>query len=231
MIYATVEELRGTINLGSRDEDDILELWLAGASQSIDNFCNRAEDGFVASDDALARHYSGKGQPHLLIDECIEITEVAVKDSATGNTYTAWSTPTTPMAGDGDWIPYAGAPSRPYFNRLPYTALMTDPNGDYAVFTSGAFVHPGGFKPSTTTWRNVPTIKVTAKWGFAATIPAVIKQACIAQTARWYKRGQSAMADAVASGEMGMLLYTKALDPAIQMLLVEGRMIRPLYGN
>jgi hypothetical protein len=232
MAYALVTELADTIQLDNHaTETDNLQRWLDAAEMSIDRFCNRAEDGFVAIAVATARYYHGKGEPHLLIDECIEITEVAVKDSATETTYTAWSTPTTMMAGDGDWIPYAGVPSRPYFGRLPYTALMTDPNGTYCVFTSGTFAHRGGFRPSSTTWRNVPTVKVTAKWGYATVVPAVIKQACIFQAARWYKRGSAGGADAMASGEMGTLLYVKALDPAIQMLLVESRMVRPLYGN
>jgi hypothetical protein len=230
--YATVIELAAMMQLdGHVAVTTVLQSWLDAATQSIDQFCNRAADGFVAAAAASARYFTGKGEPHLLIDECVEITGIAVKDSATDTAYAVWTAPTTAMAGDGDWIPFAGSPSRPYFGRLPYTAVMTDINGNYAVFISGKFAHRGGFRPSTTICRNVPTVKITAKWGYAVIVPPVIKNACMFQAARWYKRGTAGGADAIASGELGMLLYTKALDPAIQMLLVEGRMVRPLYGD
>ena len=231
MAYATVAELADMMQLdGHVAVDSILQSWLDAATQCIDFFCNRVRDGFVAVAVAQARYYTGGGKPHLLIDECITVTEVAVKDSATEVTYTAWTSPTTVMAGDGDWIPYRGSPSTPHFEKLPYNALMIDPNGQYATFTGGKFTHRGGFRPSSTAHRNVPTIKVTARWGYAATVPAVVHNACMFQAARWYKRGTAGGADAIASRDLGMLMYTKALDPAIQMLLVESRLVRPQFS-
>jgi hypothetical protein len=51
------------------------------------------------------------------------------------------------------------------------------------------------------------------------------------QSARWYKRLQGAMSDALASGELGMLLYQKSLDPDIRRILVDGRYINSvIYG-
>lgn len=49
--------------------------------------------------------------------------------------------------------------------------------------------------------------------------PEVVKQAVIIQTARWFKRGQSAFQDVTASAEMGTLVYAKSLDPEIETII------------
>jgi hypothetical protein len=159
---------------------------------------------------------------------------VAVKDSATDTTYTAWANPTTNMAGDGDWLAFAGDAQSPEFDPInrgrPYTALMIDPNGDYSVFTSGKFSSRPGFKPALSAGRGLPTVKATAKWGYATTVPYPIKEACIVQASRWFKRAESAYADAVATGEMGLLVYRKSLDVDVQAMLISARLVRPAIG-
>ena len=133
---------------------------------------------------------------------------MAVKESYNDTAYTTWT-------GD-DWIAFSGSFAYPTFATLPYTAVMTDPNGSYYVFTKGV---------------QGPTVQVTARWGYSATPPADIVEACIMQSARWYKRLQSAMSDTLASGELGMLLYRQALDPDIRRILVDGRYINAVtYG-
>lgn len=227
--YATVEQLRADMNLGSVSDDATLQRILDAAEIKINNLCNRP-DGFVAGTATSSRYYRGKGMPYQIINECVEITEVAVKDSATDSAYTAWTTPTTMLAGDGDWIPATGSPVDPDFTMLPYTFLIIDPNGGYASFTGGKFTTRGGFRPASLIHRGVPTVRVTAKWGFSVLVPDDIKLACIMQSARWYKRLQSAMADVLASAEMGQLLYRLSLDPDIRGILEDGRYIRPTLG-
>lgn len=230
MAYATVAELRADINLTSTDDDSTLARLLDSASGAIDRFCNRP-DGFVAPSAATYRYYVGDGSACQRIDECVAISEVAVKDASTDTTYTAWDSPTTNMAGDGDWMAFSGEREAPNYNDLPYTGLMVDPNGDYAVFTSGTYVGLRGFPPAGTTRRNLPTVRVNARWGYALAVPAAIKEACIMQVARWYKRLQSSMADTMASGELGMLMYRQELDPDIKHILVGGRYVRPAIGR
>jgi len=228
--YATIKELRHQIGMTGATDDVELAALLDAATNSIDNFCNRP-DGFVAVSTASARYYPGSGGPYQFIDECIDITTVSVKDSASDTSYTDWSTPTTMMAGDGDWFPFTGDPTYPSYELLPYTGLMIDPNGSYSTFVSGLYTSRRGFRPSTGMKRNVPTVKVTAKWGYAEDVPAAIKQACLTQAARWYKRGQSAWADAMASADLGQIMYTKALDPAVQHLLINGRFVKKVLGR
>jgi hypothetical protein len=191
-----------------------------------------SSDLFVGDTAASVRTYSGDGSSVLLIDECVEITAVAVKDSATDTTYTAWATPTTMMAGDGDWFPYTGDRRAPEFNRLPWTGLMVDANGDYSVFTNGIYIGLRGFPFSSDMQRNVPTVQVTARWGYADNTPGDIKMATIMQVARYYKEIQGAMADGVANADFGTLVYRQTLHPDIKRLLVEGRYVKPqMWGR
>ena len=220
--YATLVELKARINKTGSGDDTPLQALLNAAALTIDNFCNRP-DGFVADSSASARVYTGSGGAIQRIDECSTVSAVAVKSSATASSYTAWTT--------DDYIEFGGDPKRPDFQPTvkgkPYTALMIKPGGDYSHFTSGEYSSLQGFKPDFTVTRGVPTVQVTAKWGYASTVPLPIKEATITQAARWYKRGQSAWADTVGNPDLGQLMYRKKLDPDIELMLVSGRFVKP----
>lgn len=220
--YATIAEMKAEINLTSVTDDAILQRILDAAERTINQFTGRP-NGFLADDDASAKYYNGRGRSFLMIDDCVVITEVAVKDSASDTTYTAWNSPTTSLAGDGDWIPCTGDPDDPEYNQFPFTLLIVDPNGDEATFINGAIGVRGGRARA----PGAPTVRVTANWGYSATVPADIKTANIMQAARWYKRLQSAMADTLASTDFGTLMFRQRLDPDIAMILVEGRYVVP----
>ena len=228
--YCTLASVKARMQKADTDADAFLPMIIDAASRAIDNFCNRP-DGFEASDAAIARYLSGNGRAVLLIDECVEIIAVAVKDAATDTAYTAWQTPTTNMAGDGDWLAFSGAPENPDFDSLPYESLMTDLNGDYRTFTSGRYLGLRGFRPEGDASRSVPTVQVTAKWGYAINVPDAIKEACIMQVIRWYKREQGAMASALASAELGTLDLFRTLDPDFEFILAMGRYVRPATGR
>ena len=226
-VYGTAAELRSQIDLDSASDDALLLVLLGAASRAIDNFCNRAEDGFTAPAAGTARIYPGSGRGVQWIDECVAISAVAAKTSPTAATYTAWVA--------GDWIAATGDPKRPDFNRTPYRFLVLDPGGDQAWFPSGRWSYTPGFRPTESEIQDqlpyaVPTVQVTARWGYAATTPDPIKQATITMAARMYKRGGSGWADTLANADMGQLLYRAALDPDVKMLLQMGRYVRPAIG-
>jgi len=213
-------------------DDALIASIITGAERKINQFCNRP-DGFEADAAANARYYRGSGKAYQLIDECVEISAVAVKDSPSDDTYEAWDSPTTNMAGDGDWFAGSGDPDDPDFNLLPYTLLFVDPNGDQSWFT-GETIHQrkrGRAVRGIDLWARVPTVRVTAKWGYSAAVPDDIREACIMQTARWYKRLQGAMADALASADLGELMYVQKLDPDIAGILIDGRYVRIATGR
>ncbi len=204
--YCTLAELKARIGKTFTVDDTVLTAYITAASRTIDRLCRRP-DGFVALTTATARTYTGSGKAWQRIDECVEITKVEAKGSVTDSDYVEWV--------PADWMAFSGDPYRPDFNQLPYTAIMCSATGSYGAFVGGLM-----------TARGVPTVRVTAKWGYATTVPTPIKEACIAQASRWYKRGQGVWADTVANAEVGVMLYSKELDPDIRNILVGGGYVR-----
>ncbi len=217
--YATPAELRA-IGLGGKtattgpSTDANLQIALDAATDAINAVCNRP-DGFISLSVATARTYTGSGEAYQWIDECTAITLVEVKESPTDTAYVAWAA--------SDWLPFSGDPKYPDFNSLPYNGLMVVPDATYSHFIKGSF--PPNRSPAT------PTVRVTAKWGYSVAAPARVKQACIAQAARWVKRGEGAWNDALASANMGTLLYLKEIDPDIKTMLVNARLVKPAIGR
>ena len=230
-VYATVAELKLRIERTRATDDVILLAILTGASRSIDNACNRIKDGFVAAVSS-ARTFTGSGQAVQIIDECASVSAVAVKDSRGATTYTAWAAT--------DWDLFAGDARWPEFNVGPFNKLVVAWNGDYSSFTSGSASGAGNnnfslsarsvglYNPRTA--YGVPTVQATALWGYAVTCPPEIREATCMQAARWYKRYQGSMSDSLADGELGVLLYRKALDPDVRRILVDGRYIRTVVS-
>lgn len=224
MAYATNTELKTRLNKTGAGQDALLTALIDAASIAVNNYCNRP-DGFEAVAVATARTYMGSGKPYQWIDECIAITAVAVKNSLSDTTYTAWAA--------ADYIKASGDPKNPNFNRLPYTMLITDPNGDYSIFTGGGYSNLQGFPPdidAKDVARGVQTVQVTARWGYSATAPTPIREATLIQAVRLYKRFESGMSDTLASSDLGQLMYTQPLDPDAIFLLKLGRYIRPPVG-
>lgn len=220
--YATVTEVRDQIQKAGKSSDVEIALLLDAVSDNIDRFCNRP-DGFVAPTTATARLYAGDGSTVQWIDECVEVTKVEVKDSASDTAYVTWTSDT--------WVAASGDPRRPNFNQKPYRFVMVTATGDYDTFTDGVYTGLQGFRPDYENRRSVPTVRITARWGYAETVPLSIKQATIIEVARLYKRGQSSFADAIANGNFGQLMFVKTLDPATQQFLINGRFVRPMVGR
>lgn len=232
MAYCTVAELKSSMQKTDAGDDVLLGRIIEGAERKINRLCNRP-DGFEADTVASARYYKGSGKAYQLIDECVEITAVAVKDSISDDTYTTWTSPSAMFAGDGDWYPGTGDPDDPQFNALPYTLLFVDPNGDQAWFTGEDSVMKkrGRNARGLSLLARVPTVRVTARWGYATTVPYDIVEATAMQASRWYKRLQSSMADTLASTDLGALLYMQKLDPDIAGILLDGRYVKPAVGR
>ena len=152
-LYCTPAELRtqiekqGTTGAGA---DDALNLIIEAASRTIDRHCNRP-DGFVALSTATMRYYTGLGKAYLLIDECVAVTAVSVKDSPSDTTYTAWSAT--------DYQACTGDPEYPDWNKTPYSMIVR--------------CHPAIIAPSCLGSTMVPACSdcaVTAKWGYSVEV-------------------------------------------------------------
>jgi len=224
MSYATISELKARLNKTGAGQDAVLTALIAASEIAINNYCNRP-DGFEALAVGTAREYSGSGLSYLWIDECVSVSAVAVKESVTDTTYTAWVA--------GDFITARGDPRNPNFNSPPKTMLIVNPTGNYSIFTGGQYSNLQGFPPdidAKVTSRGVPTVQVTAKWGYSVTAPLPVKEATLIQAVRLYKRFESGMSDTLASSDTGQLMYTKEIDPDAVFLLKLGRYIRPPIG-
>ncbi len=221
--YCTLAEVKGQIKKSGTDMDTVIsDVLIPGVSRAIDRFCNRSDE-FVALAAATARLYAGDGSTVQWIDENTGVTLVEVKDSPSDTDFDAWAA--------ADWIAATGDPERADFNRTPITFLIVSAVGDFATFTSGSFTGRRGFRRQAMR-RGVPTVRVTAKWGYATVVPSSIKEAAIAQVSRWLKRGQSSWADILATTPLGNLRFqTNRLDPDIQFMLIDGRWVKPAVGR
>jgi hypothetical protein len=232
--YADITEVKQQIEKNTTGADLYLPTIITAASRAIDRTCGRPDSFFVADAAASARVYVGSGLSYQSIDDCVEIASVSVKDSITDTTYTAWTSPSTAYAGDGDWYPGRGSVRRPRLNQLPYNLLFVDINGDYAIFTAGRYRQSRGFYGDAfgpARLGRAPgvmaTVEVSAKWGWSVVVPAQIKEACIMQVARWYKRLEGSMSDSLASVDLGQMLYVQEVDPDVRGILYGGRFILP----
>lgn len=200
--YATAAELRSRLDVAATVHDTVLNNVLEAASRAIDGVCNRP-DGFLALTSATERSYRGDGERHLSIDECVEITAVVETDTDGAET----------ALDAGDYAAYRGSYEFPVFS-APYTAIMRTDDDEgytsYATFTKAR-------------WANW---SVTARWGYADAIPALVREATVAQAARWWMRGRSAWSDVVIAADGKWMAYRQTVDPDIAMMLDHGKLIR-----
>jgi len=218
--YCTTTELKNAMNKQTAGDDAVLAATITAVSRAIDQYCNRP-DGFVAelSGYESTRYYFGTGKTYQWIDENVDVVAVYVKDAESDeeNEYVTWVVGEVGTTLSADVFPASGDPKAPTFNRTPYTLLVCGRNGDYAVF------------PKSVT---LPVVKVTARWGYAGTCPAQIKQATIMQASRWYKLVQGAMAHTLAGQDVGgAMVYPGGVDPDVQFILKAGRFVKPAVGR
>ena len=227
MPYATPLELKLRLKRDDVLGETVLLALLNAATLAVDRLCNRIKEssnddsngmGFVADSIANTRVYIGSGLAVQRIDECTSVTLVEVKEAVTEKDYTEWES--------DDWMLAAGSKKHPIYDKSPYTLLVVTPWGDQSHFTSGKYTGRSGFTPDTLYGRQLPTVRSTAKWGYAASAPTPIREATIMQAIRWCNRLKGGMSDTLASAELGQLTFTRQLDPDIAMILYTGRWVR-----
>ncbi len=212
-VYCTPLDVRNMTDKVLDDSDAEIEQIALAVTDWLDRTTNRI-DGYAAPTEPTPRTYAGSGQTVQIIDQCIEITEVAVKISPTDTGYAVW-------AADA-WFPFQGQGKLPDLNHLPYNGLMTTAGNGY-LFTESLFGNTmrgfNDYRWSPTAFRRVPTVKVTARWAYSENVPPAIKQACIIETARIYKMGTSFYADALANADLGRLILLNGIHPTTKILL------------
>lgn len=176
--------------------DTVIGTLITAASRMIDHYCGGWDNYFYPTTDNVVRYYDGSGETAQEIDDMVTLSSVAVAENGSTD-YTTWTL-------DTDFIVY------PYnYSQIarPISELHIDRNAS----------------KSWTRFRKA--VKVTGVFGFSATPPADVVQACKIQALRWFMRGKQTYQDAAASVATGEIIYTQELDPDIKMLLHHYRVV------
>ncbi len=161
------------------------------ASRDIDAFCHMPDGFFLAQTSATYRYYNGSGDVFQEIDPCVEIDEVGVDETGSGD-YVIW-------VADQD------------YKTFPYNLDSTHPISGLEIDLIN--LNKEGW------YRFQKSVRVKARWGWSATVPSWVAKAAKVQACRWLKRAQQAFQDAGAIVELHQLQYVNKLDPDVQALL------------
>ena len=197
--YVTVAEVKGTLPDSDidtlNDYDAIFSAFITAASRLIDKEVGGWDNYFYPTTDGETRYYDGSGELEQWIDPCVTLTSVSVSEGG-GRCSTCYT----------DWTENTDFYVWPYnyssINK-PIEKLVVD--------------NDSGSKGK---WDEVRKgVKVTGIFGFSASPPDVIEQACTIQVMRWFMRSKQSWQDTSASERLGQMLFTQELDPDVKRLL------------
>ena len=195
--YVSVADFKADIGYEGTDKDALIELCLRAAENRIEEVSGRSQDGFVAGAYPTPRVIVGNGQPWLYIDQCVEVELVEVRATISGS-WEPWDAE--------DWEAANGSPERPTYGQTPYELLVAMGN---KRFTSGRYGRQ----------QRVPTVRVTAYWGYAEEVPAALEMLVLGQAARYFQRVRGTFEDAMVQPDGGTILFRR-MDADLQALLL-----------
>ena len=194
--YVTATDVKNAMPDGnwSTSYDTLISILIGRACRLIDKYCGKKPGAFYVGAD-VTRYFDGSGTDLLKIGE-LAAAPTSVGLSFNGGVQAADYTAL--VATDYILQPY-NAPDE----GAPYTEIHRDKlNSTYSV------------------WYAYPkSVKIVGPFGYSQTVPSDIEQAAIVQTSKWFKRGQQGFADTGAIAELGILTYTKKLDPEVELIL------------
>ena len=179
--------------------DTVIPQLITRASEFVDRITRREIGAYNAPDSGEDRYFDGDGGLYQTIDECVAVSAVSMR---IGSGTTTW---TSLAATDYRTWPYnADADTGPIV-RLD----MDRRQGGYSQWPTGRHA-----------------VKVTARWGYSDSPPAVVTEAVIIQVVRWLKRGEQMFTDASLVAQAGRLVYAQKLDPDIEQLLFKSGLMK-----
>lgn len=134
------------------------------------------------------RYYTPARSDSCRVFDLLSVTALATDTAGDRTWSTTWATT------DYDLLPLNAA-----LDGEPYTMIETAPNGRYAF-------------P-----RSPKSLQIAGSFGYAATTPALVREATLLQAARLFKRKDSPFG-VMGSPELGMMRISR-LDPDVQQLL------------
>jgi hypothetical protein len=199
--YVTLADVKAhatTPQWGS-DYDSLIPVLITRASEFVDRLTRREVGAYDAADSATARRFSADGGLYLPIDECVEVTAVAIRETSTTTSWTDLNT--------DDYVTW------------PYNASgLGEP-----IIRLDIDRRSG----SETEWpKGREAVKVTARWGYSDEPPAVVEEAVIAQVIRWLKKGEQMFADASMMKRAGTLTYAKQMSPVVRNTILDSHLVK-----
>jgi len=224
-LYANPEEIYQAIRATKQDDNVQVKRIIGTVSRWIDAFMNRKDYGFVALETATANVYTGNAKSYLYLPDFIDTPTVKMKTSIDETTYDYTFL-------SGEILPFRGDPRNPNYNSLPYHGIIVAYNATYPYFTSGRPASVSRkwnrlYPDNSDNEVSLPTVQVTAKWGYSETVPEIIKEVCIIETLRLYKQEQAGMGDAGFNTQLGNTQYVKALHPSAKDMLLKSNLKKP----
>lgn len=189
--YCTLDELKARLDISTTDtaDDTKLEVIIQAASRAIDAKTGRR---FYATTADETRYYTAEADDVVFTDEIISVTSLLTDDDGTRAYATTWAS-----------TDYELEPVNAALDGKPYTRIELAP---YSPYTFPEGVRRG--------------IQITGIFGFctAEAHPDVVREACLIQSARLFKR-KDAPFGVVGSPELGQLQPLNKLDPDVELML------------
>ena len=148
------------------------------------------------------RYYTAQHSDYLKIDDLLTVTTLKTDHNSDRTYEYTWQTT------DYDLMPYNAST-----DGHPYTWIETTPDGDYWF--------PKGAKKG---------VEIAGSFGFAATTPPAIEEACLLAAHRYMKRQSTPLGVSanVNLGQVNIIIKSLAADPDIMALLTP--YIKRSYG-
>lgn len=169
-------------------DDGVLESVIEAVSRSIDNSALRRF--FTTSTDEV-RYFKAASPIHVWVGDLVSLTTLETDDDLDGVFETTWT------SNDYHLWPYNAALDGQPYAKIEYSALT-------GSAVTGFPTHERG-------------VKITGKWGRSA-VPGPIKEACLLQSARIFKR-KDAVFGVLGNSTFGTFQEIPKLDPDVELMI------------
>jgi hypothetical protein len=192
--YATLAQVKAALRITDSIDDTLIELAVESASRDIDAYCARV----FYNVGSASRYYAAIDPYFCGIDDAISISEVKTSSTSNGVYDVVWANPGS-GENNGDFQ------TEPVNAAYPTDGIAMPITGLRALWNY-LFPIAGG----------AALVKVTGVWGWSS-VPTAIKQACVIQAARIFKRNDSPLGVA-GFGDMGAMRVSR-VDPDVARML------------
>lgn len=188
--YCSLAEIRARLALASTAGDTMLEQIVTSVSRWIDDYTARR---FYSATET--RYYEAYSSNEIWVDDILAVGSLKTDDNADRTYETTWAT-----------TDYDLLPDNASLEGTPYSQIVITPNGSYG-FPVG--IHKG--------------IQLAGTFGYCSTTSSgkatIIKEACLLQAERIYKRKDSPLGVAGVSALGIQTLKVPGLDPDVKSML------------